>query len=765
MDGISWKKRIAALIIVYVMYLISWNSAFGGDHVAANPIILKGHLSQEALRAAALDIDALPTGSPLVLILNSNSGDLIASLDIAKKIYVLKSEKSLKVIVYIEDNAIGPAAIFPFLADEFDISSFVSWGDIPLGNEKMYQANVLRNKVVSLIDPAASKAQLLRLIASAMTDPAVSIVDDHGWRLANKQEGSDVVPISQGGQALVVNHNELKALGLVNDSMSPEKFRERFQPLVKEVPPPPVETLQGEPIAPSALNRELEKHILYHPSGPNTIGHISIDDRTNGINQSTWLYVKKALDYYKESKPIFVILELNTPGGEVYAAQLISDALKDLDTQYNIPVVAYINNWAISAGAMIAYSCRFIVTVKDGSMGAAEPLMQNAEGKMEPASEKINSALRADFANRARFFERDPLIAEAMVDKEIILVQRYGKVIKLDSSSQIRESGQDPDILISPKGKLLTLDAKQMLQYGVADMLIPPTKTSPITAEQLEKGKWPAETMSLFHQPFFDRIPEATVDAFRMDWKMRFFALLASPVVSSLLLLGLTLGFYLEVSTPGFGLPGTVALTCLFLIVLSSFSLQIANWLELILLLVGLSVILVELFVLPTFGLLGFIGILLFIIGLFGMMLPGVEHVSFEFDTQTFNAAGEVFFERLAWLCGTLVAAFMIMVVLARYVTPSLSIFKRFVLHGNEQVGYIAVDASGQMPPPGTLGVALATLRPAGKVVINDTLYDAISTGPLIEKGEGIVVLGYDGGNLLVEPHGDKKSRKEGGVA
>lgn len=495
---------------------------------------------------------------------------------------------------------------------------------------------------------------------------------------------------------------------------------------------------------------KFKKYIVYNPSGPNSIGHILISDRTSGINQSTWLYVKNALDHYKETKPIFVILELNTPGGEVYPAQQISDALKELDTQYNIPVVAYINNWAMSAGAMLAYSSRFITVVKDGSMGAAEPVIQDTTGKMEMASEKINSAMRADFASRARFFDRDPLLAEAMVDKDLLLVLRQGKVVKLDNESQIHSTGQDPDIVISPKGKLLTLGADQLMELGIVDLIVPPTKTPPITSAEKEAGKWPAEKMALFHLPFFNAIPNATIDSFQMDWKMQFFALLASPVVSSILFLGLMLGLYLEFSTPGFGLPGTIAVTCLFLIILSSFALEIANWLELILLLVGLGVIIVELFVLPTFGLLGFIGVIFFLMGLFGMMLPGLDSISFEFDTKTFNAAGEVVFERLAWLCGTLVVSFILMAILSRYLTPQLAGFSRLVLRGNEQNGYIATDNPAHLPGPGSTGEAVSTLRPAGKVIINDTLYDAISAGGFIEKGTPIVVVRLEGSTIIV---------------
>lgn len=496
----------------------------------------------------------------------------------------------------------------------------------------------------------------------------------------------------------------------------------------------------------------LTEHVHYNLTGPNTIGHITIDDRDSGINQATFLYVKGALDHYKQTKPAFVILELNTPGGEVFAAQRISDALKDLDTQFDIPVVAFINNWAISAGAMLAYSCRFITVVKDGSMGAAEPVTMSAEGqKMETASEKVNSALRADFANRANFFDRNPLIAQAMVDKDMILVLRDNKITKLDNEKDIR-SEPTPDIIISPKGKLLTLSAEEMMHYGVADMLMLPKKLEQITPQEKSAGKWPASKTLLFQQPFFNNIPNATIDSYKMDWKTRFFTILANPVVASILFLGLMIGGYMEMSTPGFGLAGTVALVCLFLIFLSSFAMDAINWLEVIFFFAGILIIIAELFILPTFGLLGFIGIILFMVGLFGIMTPGVNSVAVDLDTKTLNAAGEFVFQRFAWLCGTLIIGVFIVAFLARYVVPRFPLFHRFVLSGNEQVASEGYTAGGDlsMPAPGTKGIVAATLRPSGKVTIGDNLYDAISEGDFIEKGTPIVVVRVEGSKVIV---------------
>lgn len=500
------------------------------------------------------------------------------------------------------------------------------------------------------------------------------------------------------------------------------------------------------------LNEDLQRHISVHSSGENKVGKISIDDKSNGISQATWIYVKNALDHYKKEKPDFIILELNTPGGEVFSAQKISDALKQIDIQDGIPVVAYINNWAISAGAMLAYSCRYIAIVKDASMGAAEPVLQDTTtNTLKEASEKVNSAFRTDFANRAAFFDRNPLIAEAMVDKDVILVLRHGKIMKLDAESQIITSGQDPDIVISPKGKLLTLDAKHLMEYGVANILLEPVKLEPITETELEKGSYPAIKELLFTYPFFHSIPNAVVDLYQMDWKTRLFVLLAHPMVSSALVLAMMLGFYIEINTPGFGLPGTIALAALGLLILSSFSQEAADYLELILLLSGLLIIVVDLFLLPTFGILGFIGVLLFGAGLAGILLPGIGSIQFEFDTQTFNAAGELFFKRLAMLLVTFAVGVLLIAIIARYLQPNILYLKRLVLTGHEQNGYRSGIDQELMPKVGSKGTAYTPMHPAGKIIVEGSFIDAVSTGRYIEKGTAVRVVRIEGSTAVVE--------------
>ena len=131
-----------------------------------------------------------------------------------------------------------------------------------------------------------------------------------------------------------------------------------------------------------------------------------------------------------------------------------------------------------------------------GAMGAAEPVWPHRR-ESDDSFKKINSAFRITFANQAAFFGREPLIAEAMVDKDILLVKRGDKFLKLNSNDEIQKT----DIVVSPKGKLLTLTAKEMLEYGVADILFNVTKLNPITPEEKEAGKWPLSKMYLSNIP------------------------------------------------------------------------------------------------------------------------------------------------------------------------------------------------------------------------------------------------------------------------
>jgi membrane-bound ClpP family serine protease len=502
------------------------------------------------------------------------------------------------------------------------------------------------------------------------------------------------------------------------------------------------------------FEEKLAAHITSRPNEKPFIGKIVIADSKNGISEATWIYVNSALNQYKKTKPICIILELNTPGGEVFAAQRISDALKEMDTQYGIPVIAYINNWAISAGAMLAYSCRYIVIAKDASMGAAEPVLMGETGEMKSAPEKVNSALRSDFVNRAKFFDRNGAIAEAMVDKDVILVKRDNEIIKLESEDQIR-TWPEPDRVISPKGKLLTLSADELMEFGVADFQFQPLKLAPLTTQEEMSETVPLAKTPFSQIPFFARLPDCTIITYEMNWQTQFLALLTTPAVSSVLFLGMLICFYIEMSAGGFGLAGVGGILCLFFILLSSFAMEAIHWLEPILLLFGAFLLGLELFFFPTLGILGFIGVVFMIAGLGGMMLPGLESISFE--GQTLNAAGDYVLTRLTWLSGALLLALCCIAILSRFMTPRFRLMQKLVLTDTKMLATGAHDMHARVALPkeplaiGEEAEVSATLRPAGKIVAHDSEYDAVSTGSFIEKGKKVKVLHIEGEKIVVE--------------
>lgn len=480
------------------------------------------------------------------------------------------------------------------------------------------------------------------------------------------------------------------------------------------------------------------------------VGMIKLKDRSSAISEATWIYINRALSHYKETKPAAIIIDMNSPGGEVFAALRIADALKEMDTQYGIPIICFIDNWAISAGAMIAYSSRYIVAAKDASMGAAEPITIGEGGKQEAASEKVNSALRTDFANNAKFYGRNPYIAEAMVDKDIILVERDGKIIKLDAEDEINKA---KDTIISPKGKLLTLSADEMLTYGVANAIVQPESLEPLTQQEEESGRYPLSKTRLNQIPFFQAVPNIVVEEYHMNWQTQFLALLASPAVSSLLFMVLLISIYMELSTGGFGLAGAVALISLFLVLLSSFALEAIHILEPILLVFGLVLIALELFF-PTLGILGVIGAIFMIMGLAGMMLPGIESISY--DGNVLNAAGEYVLVRLTWLSGAFLVALIVMVLLSRYMWPKLGLAKVLVLSEEMRSkaaieGNLPESALTELPEVGATAQVTAALRPAGKVIVKDKEFDALSTGGFIAEGGTVRIVRIEGAKVVVE--------------
>lgn len=475
------------------------------------------------------------------------------------------------------------------------------------------------------------------------------------------------------------------------------------------------------------VEQSLAKHLRYKSEGENRIGYLDIP-RDRPIDQSTYLYVKFALEEYIKQGVVCVCLHLNTPGGEVFPSIKIAELLQNLDTVHHIPVVAVIDNWALSAGALLAYSCRYIAVTPTAMMGAAEPVTAGPEGKMESAPEKIVSALRAEFATLAKFYGRNPLIATAMVDKDVILVKKGNEIVQLKEESDAKSFRKGSYEWVTTQGKLLTLDAEQLIDLKVADFKV--------------------ESSSLLTYPFFSKIPNASLISYS-DWKIDFFAFLTNPLIASLLMMGLAIGVYMEMSHPGFGVPGIIALTCLALILISNFATHVIHWLEILFVIIGVLLFLVEVFAFPGFGLMGAIGTVLILFGLIAMMLPNLNSLPWDWNWGAWDVHASEFFERLAYIGGALILSLLFMVLFSRYVSPRLMKKSEIILEGDQE-GSVAGPEASTLPPVGSEGVAFTSLRPGGKVLIKDQFHDASAYLGFIDKGEKVVVVKILGSAIIV---------------
>ncbi|MBN1914899.1 MAG: hypothetical protein JW769_03310 [Parachlamydiales bacterium] len=486
------------------------------------------------------------------------------------------------------------------------------------------------------------------------------------------------------------------------------------------------------------IDEKLSQAIHFNSHEENLVGYISIE-KDRPIDQTTFVFVQFALKDFVRKKVRCIILHLDTPGGEVFAAQKIATLLQEVDTQEKIPVIAYIDKWAISAGAMLAYSCRFIAINQGSSMGAAQPVVLS-EGTMREAGEKMTSALRSEFYNLALFYHRNPLLAEAMVDKDLILVERDQTVVSLKGEEEIRQS----DILISNKGKLLTLNSEQLAHYKVGDIFFTSQPVLAISSAEKEKGSWPLKKTIFVTDSFFRQYSEAKMITYQ-DWKITLFSFLSHPAVMSILLGLMLVCFYIEFHTPGFGVMGSLGIFALSLILLSSFVVYTVHWLEVMILLIGLLLLAIELWIIPGFGLIGVLGGGLTLAGLILVMLPHIGAWEIPYHPLTLKSMH--LFSIFGWILVTIVISLIMMWLLSRYGMKKLHIYRRLISQ-KEQEGYKAGPTV--FPSKGETGIAITPLMPSGKIEIQGAIFHATTQIGFIDKGKTIIIVAVIGNKIIV---------------
>jgi membrane-bound serine protease (ClpP class) len=440
-----------------------------------------------------------------------------------------------------------------------------------------------------------------------------------------------------------------------------------------------------------------------------------------------------------------LILEIDSPGGLVSESLALAEALRDIDWAYT---VAWIPREAISGAALMSLGCDEIVMGEQARFGDAGPIeFDPLLASFRHAPAKIKSMLVRHARDLAVAKGRPPELAEAMVDENAVVYTRVtgdpaagGKrefrVVLLDENTTdpqdaARRDGVDTNdwsmVAETGKDRILTVNGAVAVELGLANYL------SKDMAELISNLKAKGEPV-VYEYNFADRV---------VAW-------LTHPLITALLVIVGLIALYIELSAPGLGLGGLLAGLCAALFFWSRFFGGTAGWLEVILFLAGVVFVLMELFVLPGFGVSGILGLILLLTSLVMAMqdfvIPGNESQWKEL-TQT--------------LCLVL-GSFCVFLVGAAFISRrlgSIPVLGSLALKPPEerQETFVDKETGKRTPQPhplvavGDWGLAETLLRPAGRALFNGRSIDVVSDGSFVAPGAQIRVVDISGNRILVE--------------
>ncbi len=472
-------------------------------------------------------------------------------------------------------------------------------------------------------------------------------------------------------------------------------------------------------------------------------GAVVVVPITGTIDLGLAPYLERVVEEAAEDEAVAILLEINTPGGRLDAVLQMRDTLLGS----SVPTIAYVNRTAFSAGALVAIAAEQIYFAPGGVMGAATPI-SGATG--ETADEKTISAVRSTFGATAELRGRDPIVAEAMVDPDI----------EIDG--------------LMERGDLLTLTATQALEWGYSE------GTLETRAEVLA-------AIGLADAPVVETSPSFAEDLVRF---------LTGPIVASLLLLGGLILIVADFFVEGIGIGTVAGLALLGIFFYGHMLAGLAGWEDVALVVLGVSLIAVELLIVPGFGIPGILGLVALAAGLFLAMVNR--------DVRTPEQT-----EQAMIVVGVVLGGLVLATVAALFFLPRLNVFGRLILRqsvdgtiptatatvtnaprgwlkwfgGGNLESMIPATASGPAPglapvttvarapavapdpvvaqsssnlvarvvlAKGTKGVALSGLRPGGMAEFNDDRFDVVTSGEFIPAGDPVEVVRDDQYRLIV---------------
>jgi membrane-bound serine protease (ClpP class) len=399
----------------------------------------------------------------------------------------------------------------------------------------------------------------------------------------------------------------------------------------------------------------------------------------------------KAIEEAKRLNANYILIEMDTYGGLVDAA----DSIRTKILHCPIPVCVFIKNNAASAGALIALACDSIYMSAGATIGAATVVDQT--GNQVP--DKYQSYMRKKMRATAEMNKRNPEMAEAMVDPDVVI----------------------PGVIDS--GKVLTLTTQEAIKYGFCDAEVSSTE----------------EIMKLLGIENYDIIKHtpSVID--------KIIGFLIKPLISGLLIMIIIGGIYFELQSPGIGFPLGAATVAAILYFAPLYLEGLAeNW-EILIFLLGIVLVGIEIFVIPGFGITGISGIILIVLSL---TLSMIGNVGFSFPQNAIPAIIQALL--------VVIVAMIASISLSLFLSSKLAnwgIFKKVSL-ATELEGNVTTQMESNLNLNSLIGktaIVYNQCKPSGKAYIDDKLYDITLQNGFAEKGDKVVVVRTEGNFLIVK--------------
>lgn len=397
-------------------------------------------------------------------------------------------------------------------------------------------------------------------------------------------------------------------------------------------------------------------------------------------------YIRRVVNEAETNFASAIIFRINTFGGRVDAATQIKDAILNS----KIKTIAFVDKRAISAGALITLSCEKIIMVPGASMGASTVVDQTGQKQ----SEKYQSYMRSEMRATAEKNGRRTDIAQGMVDETIIIPD-----IKDDST------------------KLVTLTSEEALKYQMADTVL-------ASIDQVKE---------------FFNLQNAEIVTLDSNWAEDFVRFINNPIISSLLIMIGLIGLYTEIKTPGWGLAGTLGVASLAIFFGAGYILELASVIEILIFIIGVILVIIEIFLIPGFGIFGILGIIFMVGGLFLGLISDFHLIDWNIISLAIIQLGLTF-----------LLTFIVILILLKFL-PKTEIWNKLILNAQvaSKSGYGAKEAFEHLV--GIQGVAFTDLRPSGTALINGNRVDVVTEGDFIKNGTDIIVKSVEGSKVVVD--------------